>query len=81
MPGNTAAGQVATVYLHSVLPVGSRLLIQSHGLDKYGRWVADIYTTPTPLPNDEAPNLLASYTRDFAAELLSKKHARPYEVD
>lgn len=80
MPLSTVAGQIATVYLHSILPIGSRILITSHGLDKYGRWICDISTTEEPLPNDEAPDLLAPYTRDICAELLQQKHARPYEV-
>ena len=77
-PMKLAAGQFATVYLHSILPIGSRLLIQSHGLDKYGRWLADVATTPTPQPNDTATNDPTAYTRNICAELVAKKHAIPY---
>lgn len=79
MPMNTAAGQIATVYLNSILPIGSRVLLQSHGLDKYGRWLGTLSTTPTPQLDSVATNTTAEYGRNINAEMVAKKHARPME--
>lgn len=88
---NTAAGQVSTMFVKMNLPPGRKILIDSYGLDKYGRWLCDIHLDPAAAPewnpgdgNDQnqldyttQSATIPNYELDFAALMLDKRHAIP----
>lgn len=39
----TERGLKAKEYVEDKLPEGSKVIIQSHGVDGFGRWVCDVY--------------------------------------
>ena len=87
---NTLSGQLSRLWVGQNLWNGRKLKINSHRLDKYGRWLCDIHidptTTPlwqpghndlTPIPYSQQSDTPDHYTTDFLAQMLIHKHALP----
>jgi micrococcal nuclease len=67
----TPEGKLARAYAETLLPVGRKIIVVSHSLDKYGRALATIkYQTFYADHVD---------TIDYGSEMISKGHALAWE--
>ncbi|RME02735.1 MAG: hypothetical protein D6816_10890 [Bacteroidetes bacterium] len=87
---NTAAGQVAAMWVAANLWPGRKIKLTSHGLGKYGRWLSTIYLNPAAgglweqgynplnhLPYDDQSSDPAAYTINLIDEMLARALGTP----
>lgn len=71
------AGLEAKAYVEKALPVGSLVVVNTYKVERFGRYLADVYYRPGAATRDE----ILAQPQHLNQELLDKGLAVPFMVD